>query len=109
MKIMNVRTIIENCQEIKGRVQNILYPVLPGDIYYDPRTNHFLQTRQRNRDSWLCGNFTVYYNSAKTIIGTVPLSFGYLCHCTLITQIDHFSKAYYDGIGWRVKEEGLRQ
>lgn len=70
-------------------------------VYYDPRTNQFVQVRQRGYELHLCGGFCEYYGSAMTTNTTQLLSEEYLQGCEPVMAVDLCTHAQYDGIGWK--------
>ncbi len=74
-----------------------------GDVYFDPRTNRFIQVRKQTNNKLHCGEFCEYYEDAQTCLLTQTLSRDYLDGLVKVEDIDKFDKAEYDGIGWCIK------
>ena len=77
-------------------------------VWYDPKTNQFVQVRRRKGKRLICGDFTDYYNDAQTTFSEQVLSPAYFVGARLADRIDRLKEAHHDGIGWRVQGEGIK-
>lgn len=80
-----------------------------GSTWYDPKTNRFVQVRLREGKRLICGGFCDYYEDAQTTFSKQVLSPAYFVGTKLADRIDRLKEAHYDGIGWRVHGERIRQ
>jgi len=76
----------------------------PGQVYYDSRTNRFLQLRKRHDDFYLCCDFSKSYRDTLTIKAEQKLSPKYLEGCIEVECLDEHPELWeHDGFGWIVK------
>lgn len=82
-----------------------------GDVYYDPRTNQFLQLRERHEDHPVFGKFCDFYRDAKTIVAARNQRFPleYLEGLKKVERPEELEEAEYrETLGdWRVKDKKL--
>ncbi|MBU6414902.1 hypothetical protein KGQ34_01495 [Patescibacteria group bacterium] len=76
-----------------------------GDVFYDPKTNRFIQVRGLHDDYVACGGFTIFYEDARTNKSSQQLSHEYVDALVKITCIDKTDFAFFDRFGWKVKEK----
>jgi hypothetical protein len=77
-----------------------------GPVYYDSRTNRFLQLRKRHDDFYLFSDFKKFYDDSKTTISEQKLSPKYLEGCIEVECLDEHPELWtYNEFGWCVKEK----
>ena len=80
--------------------------IFKGKVYYDKRTNRFVQVRRKTWNYLVCGEFTEWFASAKTVILEQQLSRAYIKGCVEVKALDKASYAMLDPsqLSWRVKQ-----